>query len=815
MQTSVTIRKDLVLIGGGHSHALVLRKMGMQAWPADVRLTLITNLADTPYSGMLPCHISGLYDFDTAHIDLRPLTRFANCRLIMDEMVGLDADGQRVLCKSHPPIAYDTLSIDVGSTPTKSQVKGAVEYAIPAKPVPDLLRAWKGYLEELEEELARSHPNISTKTASISIVGGGVGGVEMAFAMQIRLQRLLGESNKQQIAVHIFQRGPRLAKGRNRRTQRMVERLCREKGIVVHTGESVCEVTARSVRCESGLVVECDRTFWVTNASAPPWLKETNLSLTDNGFIAVKDTLQTCSHPNIFAAGDVATMVNHKRPKAGVFAVRQGPPLYENMKRQVLSQPLKDFRPQRRYLNIIDTDTRTSIASWGPFAVHAKWCRAWKDRIDNKFMSLFSEFPNMASTTLSHRTSTTLSHRTSTTLSHRTSTTLSHRDPTALSRQASVSEPQMHCAGCGSKVGADVLHNALTRVRKETDDTDWPHRNNIYTGLDAPDDAAIIQPPAGMLAVHTVDQFTQLVDDPFVFAQICVNHCLSDLFAMGAASHSVLALATIPYGTSAKQEEILYQLLSGASKALAQSKTFLVGGHTTEGEALSLGFACNGWINPERVWKKSGMENNQSLILTKALGTGTLFAADMQLQAKGRWIEGAIASMLQSNQAAADCLRDYGATACTDVTGFGLAGHLKEMVTASNAAVRLNLSDVRLLAGAEHALNEGILSTLHSRNVDNVIASIDLARTPTHLPVVQALFDPQTSGGLLASVPPAQTESCLKRLRELGYTESCCIGTVVKETVVETNISSTASSPKTEISADINNGTKPITIEQW
>lgn len=781
MNTTPSITKDLVLVGGGHSHALVLRKMGMLPWPANVRLTLITNLADTPYSGMLPCHISGLYDFDTAHIDLRPLTRFANCRLIMDEMVGLDADGQKVLCKNHPPIAYDTLSIDVGSTPTKSQVPGAAQYAIPAKPVPNLLRAWKQYLEGLERSLSQT-PNTP---ATISIVGGGVGGVEMAFAMQIRLQALLQkcgstqQQQKQQIAVHLFQRGARLAKGRNQWTQRMVERLCREKGIVVHTGESVCEVTEQSVRCESGRVVECDRTFWVTNASAPPWLKTTTLSLTENGFIAVKDTLQICSHPNIFAAGDVATMVNHHRPKAGVFAVRQGPPLYENLKRQALAQPLKDFKPQRRYLNIIDTDTTTSIASWGPFAVHAKWCRAWKDSIDKKFMSLFSEFPEMDA------------------------------EGKATAMQ---SKETMHCTGCGSKVGANVLHSALSRVRQEatenaaTDSTHWPYRNNIYAGLDAPDDAAVVQVPAGMLAVHTVDQFTALVDDPFIFGQICVNHCLSDLFAMGATSHNALALATIPYGTNAKQEEILYQLLSGTLTALAASKTFLVGGHTTEGPTLSLGFACNGWIDPEQVWRKSGMAAGQSLILTKALGTGTLFAADSQLQTKGRWIEGAIASMVQSNQAAANCLKEWGATACTDVTGFGFAGHLKEMVHASSVNVRLDLSQLEYLPGAAQTLEKGIFSTLHSRNLDNAIQHIDCGRTPTHLPTVQVLFDPQTSGGLLASLPSEQTERCLQQLHCLGYTQSRCVGTVEA-------ISSDVASAGNDTTKSIT--TKSITIERW
>ncbi len=770
MPSTVPIKQDLVMVGGGHSHALVLRNMGMNPWPEDVRLTLITNLADTPYSGMLPCHISGLYDFDTAHIDLRPLTRFADCRLIMDEMIGLDPNQQKIICNNHPPIAYDTLSIDIGSTPAKSQVPGAAQYAVPAKPVPTLLKAWADYLNQFAKDL----DNNPKTTATVAIVGGGVGGVEMAFAMQVRLTQMLTHRGQdpQQIAIHIFQSGPHLAKGRSWLTQRMVERICQERQIRVHTSETVCEVTANAVRCESGLVVDCDRTFWVTNASAPPWLTDSGLILTDSGFLAVKDTLQTCSHPNIFAAGDVATMVNHPRPKAGVFAVRQGPPLYRNLKRYVTGQPLKPFRPQSRYLNIIDTDTNSAIASWGPFAIHSKWSRRWKNHIDQKFMRLFSDFPDMASATLSQRLSPPIATR---------------------------SQSYSPCAGCGSKVGGQVLTRALSRVRAESaSSADWPDYNNIYAGLDSPDDAAIVRVTAGKLSVHTVDQFRAIVDDPFIFGQICVNHCLSDLFAMGATSSNVLALATIPYGTDANQEETLYQLLSGASLALAAAKTFLVGGHTTEGPDLSLGFACNGWIDPDQVWRKGGMVPGQSLILTKALGTGSLFAADMHRQAKGRWIEAAVDSMLRSNRLAADCLKQHGATACTDVTGFGLAGHLLEMLTASGVGAEIDLAAIARLPGVTETLQQGIVSSLHERNRQAAINSLQPAAAQTAAqttaPTFQIIFDPQTSGGLLASLPSAHTEDCLADLHRMGYSESRCIGTIMTE------------------SASM---AKPLTIKQW
>ncbi|MEM9946288.1 MAG: selenide, water dikinase SelD, partial [Cyanobacteria bacterium P01_D01_bin.36] len=695
----------------------------------------------------------GLYDFDTAHIDLRPLTRFANCRLIMDQMVGLEPGKRQVICRDHPPIAYDTLSIDIGSTPTKSQVPGAAQHAIPAKPVPGLLRAWAAYIADLEHALVENPQT----PATVSIVGGGVGGVEMAFAMQVRLWALMrqyGRDPKSQVSVHIFQRGPHLAKGRNRRTQKMVERMCRVRNIQAHTGQTVCRVGAESVRCQSGLEVRCDRTFWVTNASAPPWLTNSGLSLTPDGFIAVKDTLQSRNHPNVFAAGDVATMVNHKRPKAGVFAVRQGPPLYANLKHHVLGKSPKPFRPQKRYLNIIDTDTETSIASWGPFAVHAKWCRRWKDGIDHKFMRLFSDFPEMS---------------------------VGAAEPNRLSSPATTAVTDaMHCSGCGSKVSGRVLTRALARIRSEApSNADWPYRRNIFAGIDAPDDAAVIQVPNGKLSVHTVDHFSALIKDPFVFGQIAANHCLSDLFAMGATSHNVLAIATIPYGTDAAQEETLYQLLLGAMIVLADAKTFLVGGHTTEGPELSLGFSCNGWIDPEQTWRKGNMLPGQSLILTKALGTGTLFAADQQWQAKGRWIESAVASMLLSNRAAAECFKQHGATACTDVTGFGLAGHLLEMVEASQVDVALDLDAIAHLPGADTTLAHSFFSSLHKRNQASTITSIQLNRSiPVRRPEFQILFDPQTSGGLLASVPRNGVESCLSDLHQMGYRDSRCIGSV-------------------------------------
>ncbi|PSN77154.1 selenide, water dikinase SelD, partial [filamentous cyanobacterium CCP4] len=290
-----------------------------------------------------------------------------------------------------------------------------------------------------------------------------------------------------------------------------------------------------------------------------------------------------------------------------------------------------------------------------------------------------------------------------------------------------------------------------------------------------PDDAAVVTVPPGQVMVHTVDYFTALIDDPFIFAQICLKHCLSDLYAMGATPYTVLATVQVPYAAPAKQSEMLYQILAGTHKGLLASGTPLVGGHTVVGPQLALGFACNGVADPTQLLRKGGMRPGDALILTQPLGTGTLFAADMQGKAKGRWIEEAIAHILTPNQAAAEIFRAHGATACTDVTGFGLAGHLLEMLRASGVTATVYLDALPVLAGAAETLAAGIVSTLQPQNLQ-AAAFIDPAGT-SH-PLYPLLFDPQTAGGLLAAVPATTVQACLTDLQQHGNTAAALVGEI-------------------------------------
>ncbi len=756
MQSTTPIARDLVFIGGGHTHAIVLRKLGMVRLPG-VRLTLITNLVDTPYSGMLPCHVSGRYGFDESHIDLRPLTRFANCRLYMDRAIGLDLEQQAVICANHPPVSFNVLSIDTGSTPATVNVPGAAEHSIPAKPVPELLTRWHQLLQEFRQD--------PTRPWTIGMVGGGLGGVELTLNMQERFNRLLQELGQppERVTFHMFHRGKELASGRNPWTRRRLQQIFQERGIRLHLNESVIRLDKEGaegpvrVHGDSGQGVECDRVFWVTSASAPPWLQGSGLSLDDRGFIQVGDTLQTLSHPNVFAAGDVATMVNHPRPKAGVFAVRQGNPLYENLLRLLAGKPLKSFHPQKQFLTLIDVGYGRTIACRGPFAWESSLFRRWKNHIDQKFMDRFREFPPMEAMNpevIHPPTPSPLSSPPSSP-SREEATNLSNSPP-KLSAPSPIPPPPAPLA--------------IQKVRHEFPAFGAANQN-LLIGLDSPDDAAVMKVPEGEVMVHTVDFFTAMVDDPFVLAQICLKHCLSDLYAMGAQPYSVLAIVQIPYATPEKQADTLYPMLVGIQKGLLPTGTPLVGGHTTLGHQLGLGFACNGVAHPDQLLRKGGMQPGNVLILTQPIGTGTLFAADMQRLAKGRWIEAAIGHMVQSNQPASEIFQTHHACACTDITGFGLLGHLLEMVQASRVGVELDLTCWPVLSGARETVARGIVSSLQPQNLQAARAIANGTEYEGH-PDFPLLFDPQTAGGLLAAEHAEQAEDCLPQLSKKGYTSA-------------------------------------------
>lgn len=706
------IARDLVLVGGGHSHVILLRMLAMHRVPG-LQVTLVSPDVETAYSGMLPGVVAGHYRADDIHIDLGKLCRFAGARFIRVRVAGIDPVAHRIDCEGRPDLHYDVASLDIGITPELRSIAGAAENGIAVKPIGEFMDKWQAFL-------ARARRG---EVKSVGVVGAGAGGVELCLAIA---HRLVHEVPGRGFDLHLVSDKSTLLAGYPARVQARFMKSLAAYNVRLHTEFRANRYEGGKLADTDGETLAVDAAFFVTRAGAHDWLAGTGLPLDENGFIKVRETLQVAGFDDIFAVGDIAHVLAHPRPKAGVFAVRQGPPLYRNILRVLHGKPAKPFRPQREFLSLITTGERRAVASKYNLSAEGRWVWYWKDWIDRKFMRRFKRLPVMA--------------------------------PPVFTGLLKDFDAQMHCGGCGAKVSADLLRDVLQELGVD--------RGNL-------DDAAEAEVPPGQVMLHTVDAFRAFVDDPWVFARIAVNHALGDIYAMGATPVNALAIMTLPYATPGKTRDLLAQLMRGALQQLGNDEVALVGGHTSEGMELSLGFAVNGTGEPARLWHKSGLSGGDKLVLTKPIGTGALFAADMQARAPGSWIQAALAGMLVSNREAARCLATMSVHAATDVTGFGLAGHLREMLVASGQGARLHMSDLPVLPGALEMISQGITSTLHEGNRQATPVPFD-----SH-PNFELLFDPQTAGGLLLGIAAEHADAAVAALKHAGYAGSAIIGEVI------------------------------------
>lgn len=367
--------KRLLLAGGGHAHVEVLRRFGETPAP-DVDITLITPVADTPYSGMLPGLVAGHYDWRECHIDLAALTRYAGARMLPTRVVAINPGERQVMCADHRVLPYDVVSLDIGSSPPVADIEGAAAHGIPVKPVESFLEVWDAFVREARERPLR-----------VAVVGGGAGGVELCLAMRRRLVQESGAAPQADLTLVTQHR--QLLEGFANGARRRLVKALKRSGVGLLAGVRVEAVTAAGLTLQGGAQVPADCVVWATGASAPSWLGRSGLALDERGFVLVDETLRSTSHPEVFAAGDVATMRDHPRPKSGVYAVRQGPPLAENLRLALANQPLKRYRPQRLSLALIGTGGRHAVAAWGPVAFQGWWVWRWKDSIDRKFMAKY------------------------------------------------------------------------------------------------------------------------------------------------------------------------------------------------------------------------------------------------------------------------------------------------------------------------------------------------------------------------------------------------------------------------------------------
>ena len=704
---------DIVLIGGGHAHVEVLRSALMTP-VSGARLTLVTRDVATPYSGMIPGYLAGLYTRAEAHIDLVPLAARAGARLIHAAATGLDPETRQVHFEDRPPLRFDVASLDIGSRPASDGIAGSGTYGLPVKPVDRFLERW-----QFVEAAARR----ASGPYRVTMVGGGAAGVEVSLALHRRLSDHMAEagSDPALLVFTVVTADSALladhAAGAGRRLARALARA--EIGVCLNA--PVVAIEDGRVRLADGSVLASDVTILATGAAAPDWIRRTGLAVDGRGFVAVDGFLRSTSHPCVFAAGDIAGFTPGQLPKNGVHAVRQGPVLDSTFRRLAEARDPAPYRPQRHTLALVSTGRGHAVASRGPLTVSGRWVWRWKDRIDRKWMRRYQDLPRMDEAT------------------------------------------PMRCGGCGAKVPSRILERALARL-------DIPAMPGVLVGLDSADDAAVLAPVPGTVTVQTVDQFPAFVDDPWLFGRIAAVHALSDIHAMGAEPRAAMALVGLVPGEANAMEDDLVHMLEGVLSILREEGCALVGGHTGESDRAALGLAVTGHVDESALIRVSGLERGDVLLLTRPLGTGVLLAANMRGEADGAWIGTILDAMQRSNGPAARLLAGAGARSMTDVTGFGLAGHLWDMARASGVAIEIGR--VPAYAGALELLARGRASTLHPGNVTALKGILDAdAADPL-------LFDPQTAGGLLAGLPEERADEAMALLNEAGETGAALIGRV-------------------------------------
>jgi selenide,water dikinase len=697
MNPPVPIRHAVVLVGAGNAHLVFARRWRMRPEPG-VSVALVSDSAAVAYSAMIPAHLADEYGRDEVTLDLVRFCRSAGVRLAVDRVVRIDPPGKRVLFADRPPLAFDTLSVAVGSTPTRPAGKRHLR-TLQLRPLGKLLAA----VDEIDAELAGSHQSFH-----LAIIGGGASGCELAVALARRLGRHPG------FRATVLQGGAKLLPQFPGGAGAAFEKALRDRGIGWRVNARVIGEEPGGLVLETGERVPCDAALWATDAAAPPLLCDSGLPTDPAGFLRVSDTLQSVSDPAVFGAGDCVSFDRFSElPRNGVYAVRQGAALFENVVARIRGAKLRPFRPQRRCLYLLNTGDGRAVLNYGPLVWTARWARRWKERIDRRWVRTF--------------------------------------EPMAMPA-ATEDEPAMRCGGCGSKVPGDVLAGVLRGIEVADDP-------RVLLGLPAAEDAAVFRSAPGQPAeVQTVDYFKSFTDDPYLFGRVAALNAVSDLYAMNARPFAALAIATVPHARGRVQESLLRELMAGAQRTLREEGVTLAGGHTTEGAELALGFSVTGHAEESALFRKGGLRPNDKLILTKPLGSGALLAAWMRGECRAEWYEPLVSAMLQSNRAASAVFAQLGVRACTDVTGFGLAGHLLEMLDASGVSARLFADRVPLYAGFREVVAKGMVSTLHPGNARANARVRGAADPPAWL------FDPQTSGGLLAGIAADRAEEALRLL---------------------------------------------------
>lgn len=705
---------ELVLVGAGHAHLAVLASFAMNRPPANV--TLVVDVPLAVYSGMVPGLVAGRHRAEDVAIDALPLARACGARVVLARMVAIDPTRRVLEVEGRPAIPYDVASLDLGASVAGLDTPGVRDFALATRPIGRFVEA----LGEADESLRRRNGD-----CDVVVVGGGAAGIEIAAAMRARATGLGLASSPRIRLVH---GAARLLAERSEGLSRRAAAALAERAIVVEHGARVTAVDRVSVTLTPGGTRPCDFLLWATGAAAHRDVDVSALPLDSRGFVEIAPTFEVVGHPGLFAAGDMATFVDFPWvPRAGVHAVRAGAPLARNLRRALVGAALERHQPQRHFLALLDLGDGSALGERNGVSFGGRWVRSLKDHIDRRFVRRYQLL-----------------------------------DGEGVPREAMSVAAPMVCGGCAAKLATDVLEGVLGDVIVDT-----AIGAEVLLGPRDADDVVAWRSPAGDVIASNVDLLRPFTNDPWLVGRVAARNALSDLEAKGITPRHAQAIVCLPIEASdLAAARLLREVLLGAQSVLVPAGVGLLGGHTARAAELLVGFVVDGVATSPPSRRRGPIEVGDRLVLTRRLGTGVVFHADMAGRARGPWVVAAHEAIDEGNSRAGAVLAAAALAGCavrasTDVTGFGLLGHLLPMLAGQGVTAVLDLEVLPTIPGAIELLQRGERSTFHAQNARalDAVANTTLA-DPARLAL---LADPQTAGGLLLVVAAQDHAGLLAR----------------------------------------------------
>ena len=706
----------LVLIGGGHTNVLLMRKWLMypKLMP-EIPITIISRDTHLVYSATFPSVISKSISLNNSLIDIRSLARKARVSFIKNEVTNIDYHLKKIFLKNRPSIGYSKLVLNYGS---QTKISGEFEDLVNNKIAFPIKPFFKAY-----ELIKKEDKNDSETEKSFVIVGSGLAAIEVAFALRKRWKK----------------RSLKILCQRNKVDNKIFKTFYRSNIEVVGT-----------------LPIDYGKILLCTGNSSPLWVKKYNSELDSKGRFLINQKLMLKNFLGTFATGDCAVIEDSSRPSSGIFAVKAINTLATNIQKDIKGESLKRWSPQKFGLQIVNSypvKVPKAFAFYGDIVIGPSFL-IWylKNKIDEGFIRKFRVLDS--------------------------------------NMYQKVKEDGMEdCRGCAAKIPQSILNKSLISAQLENSAT-------------SPKDSVEIYKNNQDTILQSVDGFPALISDPWLNAKITVLHACSDLWACGVKLSSVQALISLPKVGKDFQSYLFTHCLKGIKTTVEEQGGELIGGHTFESRSLvdkpySLGIDISLTVqgvlkNGAKPWFKSGMQKGDIILMSRPLGVGVFFAAQMQNINLKEISEEIMINLVTSQQPLIEkiyLLQDkFGETfinAATDITGYGFIGHLKEMIDSSNLlrkdnnlepiSVLLDLLAFKAYPGVFDLIHKGIKSSLFESNkeiFDQILSEKKSDRiikfsknnkvnSDSFKEKISLLLDPQTCGPLLISCDP-KYESFLK-----------------------------------------------------